>query len=102
MQELNEIWDWLFGPVDESTSLRLPRRGTVPDVRGMTVAEARSALAAEGFKSRLYLLEEDPAPVMGLVVDQLPSPGKKWVRAKPISLTVLHPKRGYAIAADDV
>jgi PASTA domain-containing protein len=85
--------DWVLGPIDGGEGgRRLPRKGTVPEVRGLDVAEARDALRAEGFKGTVKQLEKNPAPVMGVVIDQFPSPGVRWNRAKPIPMDVKHPK----------
>jgi hypothetical protein len=85
--------DWLLGPVDGDGGprRRLPRKGIVPDVRGLDVASARRSLQTEGFHDEVRRLEAHPAPVMGTVVDQYPSPGVRWNRAKPIRMDVSHP-----------
>jgi hypothetical protein len=90
--DLNLI-DWLFGPVDGGSGRgrRLPRKGIVPDVRGLDVAAARARLRAEGFKDKVRQLEPHPAPVMGIVVDQSPRPGVCWNRTTPVRIDVSHP-----------
>jgi PASTA domain len=65
-------------------------RGVAPDVRGLTVQEARSRLAREGFRPEVVRLEDDPAPEMGLVVDQHPAPGARHRFVRPVRLMVLH------------
>jgi hypothetical protein len=89
--DLNII-DWLFGPVgDSGRRRRLPRKGIVPEVRGLDVAAARSLLHSEGFRGTVRQLEPDPAPVMGVVVDQVPGPGLLWNRANRVRVDVSHP-----------
>jgi beta-lactam-binding protein with PASTA domain len=68
-------------------------RTAVPDVRGMSVEEARLALSREGFKIEVLQLEEKPAPVMGTVVDQDPAPGKRRQRGLPVRIDVAHPRQ---------
>jgi beta-lactam-binding protein with PASTA domain len=87
----NGVYDWVFGPVDPGTATRHPRRGEVPDVRGMDLDDARLALLSEGFHAAVHRLEDDPAPVMGIVVAQIPAPGTTWSRARKVQLSVLHP-----------
>jgi PASTA domain-containing protein len=86
--------DWLLGPVEGGGTggRRLPRKGAVPDVRGLDVAAARDVLRSEGFTGTVNRLEKHPAPVMGVVVDQSPQPGIRWNRASPIRIDVSHPK----------
>jgi len=69
-----------------------PRRGrtTVPDVRGLNVDEARVTLGREGLRLEVHRLQEPPAPVMGTVVDQVPEPGTRHRRAKPVMVFVQH------------
>jgi hypothetical protein len=70
---------------------RRPRgRATVPDVRGLNVDEARHALSREGLRLEVHRLQEQPAPVMGTVVDQNPEPGKRHRRAEPVMIYVQH------------
>jgi hypothetical protein len=69
-------------------------RARVPDVVGETVAEARSLLSREGFEAEVDRAEDDPAPVMGLVVGQRPVAGTRHRRSTPVVLTVLHPPAG--------
>jgi hypothetical protein len=75
------------GPRPESR----PRgRSTVPDVRGLNVDEARRTLSREGLRLEVERLQEQPAPVMGTVVDQNPEPGKRHRRAEPVMISVQH------------
>jgi beta-lactam-binding protein with PASTA domain len=85
------LYEWLFGVVDPETNTRLPRKGEVPDVRGLDVDDAMFSLLSQGFRAEVHRLEEDPAPVMGIVVAQIPVPGTRWNRAKRVTLSVLHP-----------
>ena len=71
-------------------------RTAVPNVRGLTVEEARHALSREGFKVEILRLEEQPAPVMGTVVDQDPAPGRIRRRGDPVRLDVAHPRQSDA------
>jgi hypothetical protein len=89
---LEALFDFLFGPVDGSgPGRRLPRKGEVPDLRGMRVDEARRVLAREGFKADVRTLDRRPAPVMGFVVEQRPTPGTRWTRTRRIRVDVSHP-----------
>jgi hypothetical protein len=87
------LLEFVFGPVDPGPGAgrRFPRKGPVPDVRGMSLDEARRTLAREGFKADVVALESRPAAVMGTVVDQAPPPGTSWVRARRIRVEVWHP-----------
>jgi PASTA domain len=77
----------------EGTGPGPPGRATVPDVRGLAVSEARSALAREGFRVASRRLERRPAPVMGTVVDQSPAPGTRLRRGRRVTISVRHPQR---------
>jgi PASTA domain len=68
-------------------------RTAVPNVRGMDVEEARHALSREGFKVEILRLEERPAPVMGMVVDQDPAPGRRRHRGLSVRIDVAHPRQ---------
>jgi beta-lactam-binding protein with PASTA domain len=69
----------------------MPRgRAMVPDVRGLTVDEARLTLGREGLRPELHPLQDEPAPVMGTVVDQNPEPGTRHRRAEPVIVYVQH------------
>ncbi len=81
-------WDGL-----EMGGARPKSRTAVPNVRGLTVEEARHALSREGFKVEILRLEEQPAPVMGTVVDQDPAPGRIRRRGDPVRLDVAHPRQ---------
>lgn len=89
---LEWIWDLfpdgLFGGQRPSRS---SGRARVPDVVGETVAGARSLPSREGFEADIDRVEDDPAPVMGLVVDQRPRAGAWHRRSIPVVITVLHP-----------
>jgi beta-lactam-binding protein with PASTA domain len=95
-------YEWLFGVVDTETRTRLPRKGDVPDVRGLDLDDARLALLSHGFRAEVHRLEDRPAPVMGIVVAQIPAPGTAWNRAKTVQLSVLHPSldQDIEVAAD--
>jgi hypothetical protein len=55
------LWfDW-----GEGNASRPKGRMEVPDVRGLTVEDARLVLSREGFTVEILQLEERPAPVMG-------------------------------------
>lgn len=69
-----------------------PRRGPVPDVRGLDVDDAISVLARHGFRGEVLRLEERPAPVMGTVVDQDPEAGTRRRRGSRVVIHVLHPR----------
>lgn len=69
----------------------IPRgRATVPDVRGLSVDEARLTLGREGLKLEVHRLQEPAASVMGTVVDQKPDPGTRHRRAEPVTVYVQH------------
>ena len=103
------LLDWLharsgalrnFLPIDaidietiEGTGPGPPRWATVPDVRGLSVSEARSAIAREGFRLASRRLERRPAPVMGTVVGQSPAPGTRLRRGRRVMISVRHPQR---------
>jgi hypothetical protein len=71
----------------------LPKgRMEVPEVRGLTVEDARLVLSREGFRAEILQLEGRPAPVMGTVVDQSPSPGTCRHRSRPVRIVVAHPR----------
>ena len=75
----------------------LPKgRMEVPDVRGLTVEDARLVLSREGFRAEILQLEKRPAPVMGTVVDQNPSPGTRRHRSRPVGIVVAHPRESRA------
>jgi hypothetical protein len=89
------LWfDW-DEPGDGSGS-RPKARMEVPDVRGLTVEDARLVLSREGFRAEILQLEERPAPVMGTVVDQHPSPGTVRHRSRPVRIDVAHPRESRA------
>jgi beta-lactam-binding protein with PASTA domain len=48
-------------------------------------------LAREGFDIEVDQVEDDPAPVMGLVVAQRPVAGTRLRRGSPVTISVLHP-----------
>jgi beta-lactam-binding protein with PASTA domain len=85
---LSYLWfDWGDG------SDSLPKgRMEVPEVRGLTVEDARLVLSREGFDAEILQLERRPAPVMGTVVDQSPSPGTRRHRSRPVRIVVAHPR----------
>jgi beta-lactam-binding protein with PASTA domain len=62
----------------------------VPDVRGLTVDDARRTLGREGLRLEVHRLQESPPPVMGTVVDQDPEPGTRHRRVKPVIVVVQH------------
>jgi PASTA domain-containing protein len=72
-----------------------PGRAEVPNVRGLSVEEARLALSREGFRVEILQLEERPAPVMGTVVDQDPAPGTRRHRGRPVRIDVAHPRESH-------
>jgi beta-lactam-binding protein with PASTA domain len=90
--EILAAFDWLFG-TSHVPGGGPPRRGKapIPDVTGTTVAEARAVLAREGFDIEVDQVEDDPAPVMGLVVAQRPVAGTRLRRGSPVTISVLHP-----------
>jgi len=72
-----------------------PRRSRyvrVPDLRGMRMSRAWEPAYAAGVKLRIHRLTEHPAPVDGLVVEQVPPPGTRVKRDSTVTLTVLHPE----------
>jgi beta-lactam-binding protein with PASTA domain len=62
----------------------------VPDVRGLSLDEARRTLGREGLKLEVHRLQEPPAPVMGTVVEQNPEPGTRHRRTEPVTVYVRH------------
>jgi beta-lactam-binding protein with PASTA domain len=85
------LWfDW--DEPGDGTGSRPKGRMEVPDVRGLTVEDARLVLSREGFRAEILQLEERPAPVMGTVVDQNPSPGTRRHRSRPVRIDVAHPR----------
>jgi hypothetical protein len=89
------LWFDLDGIGDGSAS-RPKGRMEVPDVRGLTVEDARLVLSREGFRAEILQLEKRPAPVMGTVVDQNPSPGTRRHRSRPVGIVVAHPRESRA------
>jgi hypothetical protein len=85
-----DLFDWLGR---EGGAPRPKGRTAVPNVRGLTVEEARHALSLEGFKVEILRLEDRPAPVMGTVVDQDPAPGTRRHRGLSVRLDVAHPRQ---------
>jgi hypothetical protein len=67
-------------------------RSTVPDVRGLDFDDAMTTLVEEGFRVEVRRLEDRPAPVMGKVVEQDPSPGTRGRRRSRVTLHVQHPR----------
>lgn len=63
----------------------------VPDFRSLRVTRAWEPAYQAGVKLRIFRLTERPAPVDGLVVDQVPRPGTRVKRDSTVTLTVLHP-----------
>ena len=89
------LWFDLDGIGDGSDSLPKGRM-EVPEVRGLTVEDARLVLSREGFRAEILQLEERPAQVMGTVVDQHPSPGTVRHRSRPVRIDVAHPRESRA------
>ena len=86
------LWfDW-----GDGNASRPKGRMEVPEVRGLTVEDARLVLSREGFTVEILQLEERPAPVMGTVVDQHPSPGTRRHRSRPVRIDVAHPRESRA------
>jgi len=89
------LWfDW--DEPGDGTGSRPKGRMEVPDVRGLTVEDARLVLSREGFRAEILQLEKRPAPVMGTVVDQNPSPGTRRHRSRPVGIVVAHPRESRA------
>lgn len=89
------LWfDW--DEPGDGTASRPKGRMEVPDIRGETVEDARLVLSREGFRAEILQLEEWPAPVMGTVVDQNPSPGTRRHRSRPVRIDVAHPRESRA------
>ena len=89
------LTSYLWFDLDEigDGTASLPKgRMEVPDVRGLTVEDARLVLSREGFGVNILQLEKRPAPVMGTVVDQNPSPGTRRHRSRPVRIVVAHPR----------
>ena len=82
--------------IGDGTASRPKGRMEVPDVRGLTVEDARLVLSREGFRAEILQLEKRPAPVMGTVVDQHPSPGTVRHRSRPVRIDVAHPRESRA------
>ncbi len=69
-----------------------PRRFVrVPDFRGMMMTKAWFPAVQAGVKLRVHRLNEHPAPVDGLVVDQQPPVGTRVRSGSKVTLDVLHP-----------
>jgi beta-lactam-binding protein with PASTA domain len=85
------LWFDLDG-IGDGTGSRPKGRMEVPDLRGLTVEDARLVLSREGFSADILQLEKRPAPVMGTVVDQNPSPGTRRHRSRPVRIVVAHPR----------
>src|SRR4026208_2301342 len=89
------LWlDW--DEPGDGTGSRPKGRMEVPDVRGLTVEDARLVLSREGVRAGVLQLEERPAQVMGTVVDQHPSPGTVRHRSRPVRIDVAHPRESRA------
>ena len=82
--------------IGDGTASRPKGRMEVPDVRGLTVEDARLVLSREGFRAEILQLEKRPAPVMGTVVRQNPSPGTRRHRSRPVGIVVAHPRESRA------
>jgi hypothetical protein len=97
---VDEIASWLANilPIDIGGTTEGGEGGArpggktdVPDVRGLGVDDARRALSREGFKVEIVRLEERPAPVMGMVLQQDPAPGTRRRRGRSVTISVHHP-----------
>jgi hypothetical protein len=88
---LVDAWDSVFGPSDDGPARGPRARAIVPEVRGLDLDEASTALSREGFRIEIVRLEERPAAVMGMVIEQEPRPGVRRRRGHRVKLHVLHP-----------
>jgi beta-lactam-binding protein with PASTA domain len=73
------LQDLLPGP-------RLPRRVSVPDVVGLNVSVASTALAKEGLRVVTHVAVASPPAVEGVVVRQSLPPGKRVRRGTAVEL----------------
>jgi hypothetical protein len=87
MDTLGVVADWL------APHPALPRRVTVPDVRGLFAGPCRLFLARRGLRIEVIRLTQDPMPVEGLVVGQSPPPGARVRRSVAVTAQVWHPAR---------
>ena len=83
---VEQIADW-FIPVGPARRART----FVPDLRQLPVDEARYSLFSCDLRMRLVRLTENPAPVMGIVVEQSPEPGVRVRRDSVVTVHVRHP-----------
>lgn len=94
MDALDDIFWWSrWSPPagQDPSGMGPPGRSSIPDVRGLDVDDARTALAREGFRIDVRRVEERPAPVMGIVIDQDPRPGRRRRRGNNVTIVVRHP-----------
>jgi hypothetical protein len=73
-------------------SRRRRERIPVPDVRNRPFNEGWEELVLSGFDVTVTRLEPNPAPVMGMIVDQSPPPGTIARRTARVHVSVLHPR----------
>lgn len=71
-------------------SRRRRERVPVPDVRDLPFDEGWRELVLAGFDVTITRLEPNPAPVMGVIVDQSPPPGSIARRSARVHISVLH------------
>jgi len=71
---------------------RPPRRLAVPDFRGLPVRLCLRGAARMGLRVQVVRLTENPMPVEGLVVGQVPRPGERVRRSGTLTIEVWHPR----------
>lgn len=75
------------GSLDDSRYVR------VPDFRGILVGKTFTLALRAGVKTKIVRLIDNPAPVEGVVVGQVPPPGRRVRRDTVVTLSVFHPPK---------
>jgi len=82
--------DWL------APQPRPSRRLAIPDFRGLPVSLCLRGATRAGLRVEVVRLTEDPMPVEGLVVGQVPRPGERVRRSSTLTVEVWHPRASRA------
>ena len=60
----------------------------MPDVVGMTQANAEAAISGAGWTVSPVVQQKSSLETPGTVIRQFPAPGTKWSRSEPVTITV--------------